>query len=325
MFTRRFFQVVAVAAVLAGAPGIARAQDAFERAKMLYLEAAYEDALALLETPGPGGTAADVHLYRALCLLALGRTSEADAAIAKSIETDPLATAKRSDVSPRVAVLLENARRRMLPDLARRRVADGRLAYQQGDRLGASQRFETAIRLLDDPALANQSELVDLKTLATGFVDLIRAQSAVSAVTPPAPAAIGTTPAPATATPAAPAAAAPAPTTSTVPPAATPTTSAATATSPVVAVSRPTVLSQSMPPWRPPDPSWRSRELRGALLLTIDATGRVTNATMQQPVYPGYDRLLLEAARTWRYTPALRDGQPTPSQLIVPIVIRPTE
>ena len=71
MFTRRLFQVVAVVVLLAGVPGVARSQDAFERAKTLYLEAAYEDALALLDTPGPGGTA-DMHLYRALCLLALG-------------------------------------------------------------------------------------------------------------------------------------------------------------------------------------------------------------------------------------------------------------
>jgi TonB family protein len=61
------------------------------------------------------------------------------------------------------------------------------------------------------------------------------------------------------------------------------------------------------------------------MLLTIDATGRVTNAQMEQPLYPGYDRLLLEAARSWRYTPAMRDGQPTTAQLIVPIVLRPTQ
>ncbi len=87
-------------------------------------------------------------------------------------------------------------------------------------------------------------------------------------------------------------------------------------------MSRPTALSQTLPPWRPPDPSWRARVLRGSLLLSIDATGRVTNAAIEESVYPGYDRLLLEAARAWRYTPARRDGQPTASQLIVPIVIR---
>jgi tetratricopeptide (TPR) repeat protein len=197
MFTRRLLQVLALTVLAAAVPGTARSQDAFDRAKTLYLEAAYEDALALLDTPGPPGTA-DVHLYRALCLLALGRASEADAAIARSIEADPTATAARPDVSPRVAAMLADARRRMLPDIARRRVADGRLAYQQGDRLGATQRFEAAVRLLDDPSVANQSELTDLKTLASGFLDLLRAQSPPPAVAPPA--AVATvTPAPASA------------------------------------------------------------------------------------------------------------------------------
>lgn len=330
MFTRRLFQVVAVMVLALAVPGTARSQDAFDRAKTLYLEAAYEDALALLDTPGPMGTA-DVHLYRALCLLALGRAGEADAAITRSIEADPTATAGRQDVSPRVAAMLADARRRMLPDIARRRVADGRLAYQQGDRAGATDRFESAVRLLDDPTLAGQSELTDLRTLASGFVDLIRAQTAAPPAAP-APAAMTLAPAPATpggalSTPPPAVASASAST-----PAATrgpqPAPAAASAPSsapgaPTAAVSRPIPVSQPMPAWRPVDPSWSRQELRGSMLLTIDATGRVTNAQMEQAVYPGYDRLLLEAARTWKYTPAMRDGQPTTAQLIVPIVIRP--
>jgi hypothetical protein len=330
MCTRRLFQVVAVTVLAAAMPGIARAQDAFDRAKALYLEAAYEDALALLDTPGPPGSA-DVHLYRALCLLALGRATEADAAIARSIETDPLATATRPDVSPRVAAMLNEARRRMLPDIARRRVADGRLAYQQGDKPGAIQRFEAAVRLLDDPTLANYSELTDLKTLASGFLDLMRAQAAAPAASPTpvagAPPALGsaatngsTAPAPS------PTPAASAPTASATPrpaPAAAGNASIpATAAAPAGPVTRPLPLSMVLPPWRPPDPSWRNRELRGTMLLSIDATGRVTEARMEQTIYPGYDRLLIEAARSWKYTPAMRDGQPTTSQLIVPIVVR---
>ena len=292
MFTRRFFQVVAVVVLLAGVPGIARSQDAFERAKTLYLEAAYEDALALLDTPGPGGTA-DVHLYRALCLLALGRSSEADAAIARSIEADPLATVARQDVSPRVASLLAEARRRMLPEMARRRVADGRLAYQQGDRAGATQRFEAAIRLLDDPTLANQSELTDLKTLASGFLESDpRAECAADGCRGP--------PATATAAPAPSAAPAPAPQRR------RPASSAAPARRP--ALSRPARMLPLRQPCRGRrccrrpcrHGARRTRRgepatLRGSLLLAIDATGRVTNAAMQQQRVP---RLRSPAARS---------------------------
>lgn len=312
MFTRRLFQVAAVMALAAAVPGTARSQDAFDRAKSLYLEAAYEDALALLEPTGPANTA-DVHLYRALCLLALGRAGEADAAIARSIEADPLATAGRQDVSPRVAVLLADARRRMLPDIARRRVADGRLAYQQGDRLGATQRFEGAVVLLDDPTLATQPELMDLRTLASGFLDLIRAQAAPPAASLTAPAASPTAPAAAPAATSAPVATA----ASTTPP------PAPAAPTPSIVVSRPVPVTQTFPPWRPPDLTWSRRELRGSILLNIDAAGQVTSAQMEQPVYPSYDRLLLEAARSWRYQPAMRDGQPTTAQLLVPIILRP--
>jgi tetratricopeptide (TPR) repeat protein len=323
MFTRRFFQVVAATAFAAAMPGIVCAQDVFDQAKNLYLEAAYEDALALLDTRGPTGSA-DVHLYRALCLLALGRAAEADAAIARSIEADPLAGASRPDVSPRVVTMLNDARRRLLPEIARRRVADGRLAYQQGDKTGAVQRFEAAVKLLDDPALTNQAELADLRTLASGFLDLIRAQTAMPAA-PPAPAAATNSQTPAASQ--APAAVPPPAAAATAAP--RPGTPAGTAAAPESApataapvISRPTPISQPIPVWRPPDPSWRNRELRGSMLLSIDATGRVTAVEMEQSIYPGYDRLLIEAARTWRYTPAIRDGKPTTSQLIVPILVR---
>ena len=280
MFTRRFFQVVAAVVLAVAVPGTAQSQDAFDRAKSLYLEAAYEDALALLDPSGASSTA-DVHLYRALCLLALGRGTEADLAIARSIELDPLATAARQDVSPRVAALLTDTRRRLLPDIARRRVADGRLAFQQGDRVGATERFEAAMRLLDDPALANQAELVDLRTLASGFLDLMRAQAApppvatAPAALPPAAAAGGASPpAGASSTPAASAA-------GSQPAATGASVTAAPAAGPPAAslvVTRPVSITQTLPPWRPPDTAWSRRELRGTMLLNIDATGRVTSA-----------------------------------------------
>ncbi len=77
-----------------------------------------------------------------------------------------------------------------------------------------------------------------------------------------------------------------------------------------------------MPPWRPADANALRQDLKGSVLVTIDATGRVVNAVMQQVVHPSYDRLLLAAARTWRYQPATRDGQPVESQLVVPIVLQ---
>jgi protein TonB len=57
--------------------------------------------------------------------------------------------------------------------------------------------------------------------------------------------------------------------------------------------------------------------------VTIDATGKVTGAVMDRPVYPPYDRQLLVAARGWTYRPATRNGQPVASERLVEIVLRP--
>lgn len=304
---------------LSGATASLQGQDALDKAKNLYLEAAYEDALAVLDA-STTLTTADGYLYRALCLLALGRSAEADVAIARSIEVDPQATAAREDLSPRVAAVVAEARKRVLPDVAKRRVAEGRLSFQQGDKVTAATHFTSAVRVLDDPVLAGQTDLQDLKMLASGFLDLIRAQ------TPPQPAVPAAAPVPVT-PPAATASATPA----AVPAAANarapePAPSSPAVATPAVAtptVTRPVPLSQTLPPWRPPDANALRQGLKGSVLLTIDTTGRVTNAVMQQVVHPAYDRLLLAAARTWRYQPALRDGQPIESQLIVPIVVQP--
>jgi TonB family protein len=61
----------------------------------------------------------------------------------------------------------------------------------------------------------------------------------------------------------------------------------------------------------------------GAVRLTIDASGKVTNAVMDPSVYPPYDRLVLAAAREWIYRPATQDGQPVVSERRVEIVLRP--
>ena len=313
----------------AGSAGLHAQDAALEKAKSLYLDAAYEDALGVLDG-STTLTTADGHLYRGLCLLALGRPGEADAAITRSIEVDPQATAGRQDLSPRVAAIIAEARRRVLPDMAKRRVTRGRLLFQQGDRASAAAQFAGAIVVLDDPALAGQGELQDLKTLASGFLDLIRAQT--PAPTPPAAAAVSAPspgpPSSATAAPrvpdpaSKPAAAA----TTAGPPAATPASPpAATSANPPAAApvtTRPIPISQVLPAWRPPDASAARQDLRGSVLVTIDPAGRVTSSVMQQIVHPAYDRLLLAAARSWRYQPATRDGQAIATQLVVPIVVQ---
>jgi protein TonB len=78
-----------------------------------------------------------------------------------------------------------------------------------------------------------------------------------------------------------------------------------------------------IPPWQPGTGLSSQIGYNGAVRLTIDATGKVTNAVMDPSVYPPYDRLVLAAARDWIYRPATQDGQPVASQRLVEIVLRP--
>jgi TonB family protein len=115
-------------------------------------------------------------------------------------------------------------------------------------------------------------ELSDLAVLARGFQDLARERLEKPAGTS------GGAPAPAEATP--------------KPPSVTP----------------PTVIDQRMPPWPARVPLDGHRV--GMLEIVIGTDGTVARAAMRRSVHPAYDQLLLAAARQWRYTPAMRDGQP---------------
>jgi TonB family protein len=65
----------------------------------------------------------------------------------------------------------------------------------------------------------------------------------------------------------------------------------------------PTVVDQRLPPWPPtvrPAPG-----TTGVVEVTINERGEVESAVMAPPFNSAYDELLLEAARRWRYRPAL--------------------
>jgi len=353
---RAAFLAASVAALLSAAIGYA--QDDLGGAKTLYVNASYEEALGVLDTQAPaagqtGPRAAELHHYRALCLLALGRTPEAEQAIALSVAADPFSVPDTSELSPRVVSVFTATRARLVPEVARAALADGRQLMQKGDAAAANQRFEAVTRLLAEPGLAGRADLADLTLAANAFAELTRAQiSAAAAATaaPPPSAAAGA--APPAASPATPPAAAPAASTAAnlpagntagsptragtqpppaprTPPAQPPTTSQQVAARPpgasradpgfVAAVP----ISQVLPPWQPPAGTIAQRGFAGAVRVTIDATGKVTGATMDPSVYPPYDRLVLAAVRSWTYQPATRDGQPIGSERLVEIVLRP--
>src|SRR5262245_47054263 len=170
-------------------------QDALSAARDLYASAAYEDALAVLnrvpEANRPADEARALSQYRAFCLLALGRTAEAERAIETMITRDPAYQPPAGEMSPRVRAAFIDVRRRVLPAIIQQTYAQAKTAYDRKEFEVAAAGFGHVLEVMSDPdlaGLAGQPPFSDLRTLAGGFRDL-----AASAVVPP-PAAIPVVP-----------------------------------------------------------------------------------------------------------------------------------
>src|SRR5215211_1080343 len=112
-------------------------QDAVNTARDLYASAAYEDALSVLnrvpEATRPPEEARAIAQYRAFCLLALGRTTEAERAIEAVISREPTYRPTANDVSPRVRAAFAEVRRRMLPTIIQQTYARAKEAFDKKD------------------------------------------------------------------------------------------------------------------------------------------------------------------------------------------------
>src|SRR5205085_917549 len=126
-----------------------------------------------------------IDLYRTLCLVALGRTNDADKAIEAMIQRDPLYHASSDDLSPKLLTTFAEARKRMLPSIIQKEYADAKAAFDKQDWPAATAGFTMVLKGIADPdvaAVAGAPPLSDLRTLASGFRDL-----SVKSTPPPAP------------------------------------------------------------------------------------------------------------------------------------------
>jgi hypothetical protein len=288
--------IVASAAPFSASGGAAD----IDLARSRYEEAAYEDALRILDAVQAASARERVQLeqYRALCHIALGHTEEAERAVIALVEADPTYLPPTSIASPKVLAIVEETRRRHIPVVARKLLDSGRAAFAGKNMALASQQFSLLLKLLDEPAMADRPERADFRTLAQGFVTLASAPPAAPA------AATSSTPAPANGAPGSGDAAASRPS---APPSLTP--------------AQP--LEETLPQWRPPNQAIARNEYAGSLKLQIGADGRVKSATMVKPSHPLYDATLLGMAKTWRYKPATQDGTNIESERIIAIRLRP--
>jgi Gram-negative bacterial TonB protein C-terminal len=288
------------AAVIALAPAAGHAQDnGLAVARDLYASAAYDDALAMLNRLRMANAApADsrtIEQYRAFCLLALGRPTDAERAIEAVVTAEPSFQPSESEVSPRVRTAFTAVRRRMLPAIIQQQYAEAKAAYDRNDFASAAKTFHTVVTMLADPDVASeatQSPLSDVRVLAAGFEELAKKASTPAPAPAPAPVVAIAKPAP------------PAP--------------------PVIyggdepRVKPPVAINQTLPQF----PGQLTIPRSGKLEVVIDETGAVESATITATVTTAYDALALAATRSWRYRPATLDGAPVKFRKVVQITIK---
>lgn len=298
---------VIIALVIAALVSIPmRAADSLTEARDLYAAAEYENALALLNKIQPGDHEPDerraIEQYRAYCLLALGRSADAEQAIASVVAAMPLYKPAGDDVSPRIRSAFTDVRRRMLPTIIQQKYAAAKVAFDRKNFPVAATVFAEVVDAMADPDVADavkQPPLADLRVLAMGFRDL----SVSAAAPPPVPVRETPVPEPVALVKAAPAAAI-----------ATPRIYAAVDTQ----VMPPTALKQVLPPF----PAQLPVANRGILEIVINQAGAVESAAMRESVNPRYDMQLVAAAKSWQYRPALLNGKPVPYRKMIQVDVK---
>ena len=292
-----------LALVCAAAP--AQAQPSLGKAKELYASANYDEALTMFNTLGSGLSgdsahtedAATISMYRVLCLVAVGRNAEVDAAIDRLVSQHPLYRPPSDELSPRIRTAVSTARVRVLPALVQRRYEESKTMYDRGEFATASVGFKWVLSALSDPdisPLATQPPLLDIKTLAAGFVDL-----SAKALAPPPPPQVALVPA-------------------TVTPPRDFKRIFTTEDSDAVA---PVTVRQNMPRF----PGALTTAAAGVIELIIDAAGAVESVRLLESVHPQYDSLVLSAAKRWQYQPAHVAGTNVRYLKRIQISLAPTE
>lgn len=272
--------------------------DNLAAAKALYASGSYEDALGRLDAGYSDGTADEVDQYRSLCLLALGRTAEAQRSLEVLVRRSPLFKMSEADVSPRVVSLFHDVRKRLLPAVVRDLYTKAKTNFDQKVYATAKLQLTDLVALIGDEDIADQAALADLKMLGEGFLKLTDVELEAAAKAAAAAAAKAAIPPPS-------------------PPAEKIYAAEDRDVTPPVDVNCP------LPDWQPVlTPGALARDNRGFLRLVIDERGKVEQASMVTSVHPSYDKLLLAVAKDWEFKPAKKNGQPVKYAKVISIVLK---
>ena len=248
-------------------------------ARSLYATAAYEEALDRLNRINSPDTLRDqVDTYKALCLLALGRTRESELMLEQILSRNPQYVPDESQVSPRLMVVYKSVRSRLLPAAARSMYATARANFDDKKYDMAAAQLRELITLLNAD---EDSMLADLRLLAEDFLRLAETGGA-----PPTDVR-------------------------------TPLMSisrVAVTKGPVYTildrgVIAPVEISRPLPIWDAPRGT-QPGLYQGLVEIIIDEAGRVESATIRRSISAAFDAELLASTDKWRFQPATRNGQP---------------
>jgi hypothetical protein len=273
--------LLALVLAFAQAPVQAPDRDAtaeLAAARQLYANASYEEALERLGRVNPPPALADqVDTYRALCLLALGRSRESEQIIERVLTRNPKYTLDEADVSPRLVMVFRAVRARLLPVTARNLYMVARASFEAKQFDTAARQFREVVDLLaaepnPEPGVA------DLRMLAEGFLRQLNASgSTEGAMRESGAGDVSTTGiiyslldrdviAP-------------------------------------VEISRPVPIMDSPPGGKP-------GTYQGLVEIVIGETGRVVQVAIRKSIHPSFDADIIASTGYWRFQPATKNGKP---------------
>lgn len=258
-----------------------------DRARQLYEQASYPEALGVLDAVSAGvaddaGQFETLTRYRVLCQLALGQGTNAERTLEAFLQRFPTRTVYSDETPPKLAELVRRLRTRMLPALIRSRIAEGRVAFADGRRETARRQFREAIALLSLPEVVTSGEgtTADLRILADGFLTLLDEDRARA-------------------------------------------DARTTFDDGDDDVTPPDIVRQELPRWSETLGRVGPVPRRAMLDIWVAATGDVEKVSLRESLHPHYDGLLLAAARGWKYRPARRDGRPVRYHRVMAITLTP--
>ena len=248
-------------------------------ARNLYATAAYEDALDRLNRMNsPEAMREQVETYKALCLVALNRTRDAERVLEQLLARNPQYVPDEAQVSPRLMGVFKSVRSRLLPSTARSMYANARADFDDKKYEAAAAQLRDLISLLNAD---DDSMLADLRLLAEDFLRLAETGGA--------------------------------PPTDTRTPLLSISRVAVTK-GPVYSildrgVIAPVEVSRPLPIWEAPKGTLPGL-YQGLVEVIIDEAGRVESATIRRSISAPFDAEILAATEKWRFQPATRNGQP---------------